>query len=487
MTKFSDLELSPSTLKSIKRMGFEEATPIQAGTIPVSLEGKDVIGQAQTGTGKTTAFGIPMVEKINVKEPNVQGLIIAPTRELAIQVSEELYKVGYDKHVRVLSVYGGQDIQRQIRAMKKGPHIIVGTPGRLLDHINRRTLKLQNVQTLVLDEADEMLNMGFIEDIESILKNVPENRQTLLFSATMPGPIRKIAENFMTDPETVSVKSKEMTVPHIEQYFVKAHEKEKFDVLSRLLDVQSPELAIVFGRTKRRVDELARALNIRGYLAEGIHGDLSQARRMSVLRKFKEGRIDVLVATDVAARGLDISGVTHVYNFDIPQDPESYVHRIGRTGRAGKEGMAMTFVTPREMNYLRIVEQTTKKRMTPMKPPSRNEALEGQQRLAMEKIVETIKNNELQDYQAMAKEIMESHTPEQVVAAALRILTKEPDNTPVEITEERPLPQKRGRDKRDFRRGDKKGGSSRGRSGRSYNSSSRGKQQRGNRRTRKES
>ena len=266
MTKFSDLNLSSSTLKAVNRMGFEEATPIQSGAIPLALEGKDVIGQAQTGTGKTTAFGIPMVEKIDTKNPNVQGLIIAPTRELAIQVSEELYKIGQDKRVNVLAVYGGQDIQRQIRAMKKNPHIIVGTPGRMLDHINRRTLKLGNVSTLVLDEADEMLNMGFIEDIESILKNVPDERQTLLFSATMPGPIRKIANNFMTDPETVSVKSKEMTVPHVEQYFVKAHEKEKFDVLSRLLDVQSPELAIIFGRTKRRVDELASALDTKRLL-----------------------------------------------------------------------------------------------------------------------------------------------------------------------------------------------------------------------------
>ncbi|MFD2679248.1 DEAD/DEAH box helicase [Bacillus seohaeanensis] len=461
MTKFSDLNLSPTTLKSIKRMGFEEATPIQAGTIPVSLEGKDVIGQAQTGTGKTTAFGIPMIEKIDVKNPNIQGLIIAPTRELAIQVSEELYKVGSDKRVRVLSVYGGQDIQRQIRAMKKNPHIIVGTPGRLLDHINRRTLKLQNVQTLVLDEADEMLNMGFIDDIESILKTVPTTRQTLLFSATMPDPIRKIAENFMTEPEVIRVKSKEMTVPHIEQYFTKVHEKEKFEVLARLLDVQSPELAIVFGRTKRRVDELSRALSIRGYLAEGIHGDLSQARRMTVLKKFKEGRIDVLVATDVAARGLDISGVTHVYNFDIPQDPESYVHRIGRTGRAGKQGMAITFVTPREMGYLKVVEQTTKKKMQGLKPPTLNEALEGQQRLALDKLMETVKENNLKDYNALAEEFLADHDPVQAVSAVLRLLTKEPDTTPVEITAERALPSRRDNKGGGKRGGYNKGGQSR--------------------------
>ncbi|KIL52195.1 DEAD/DEAH box helicase [Jeotgalibacillus soli] len=438
MTLFSELPISPAILKSIKRMGFEEATPIQAGTIPLSVEGRDIIGQAQTGTGKTAAFGIPMLEKIDAKSPNIQGLIIAPTRELAIQVSEELYKIGSDKRVRVLSVYGGQDIQRQIRAMKKNPHIIVGTPGRLLDHINRRTLKLDNVQTLVLDEADEMLNMGFIDDIESILKNVPSTRQTLLFSATMPGPIRKIAERFMNNPETVSVKAKEMTVENIEQFFVKAHEREKFDVLSRLLNVQSPELAIVFGRTKRRVDELARALEIRGYMAEGIHGDLTQAKRMTVLKKFKEGRIDVLVATDVAARGLDISGVTHVYNYDIPQDPESYVHRIGRTGRAGRTGMAMTFVTPREMNYLRVVEQTTKKKMTQMSPPSSVEALEGLQRAAVDQIKESLEKNNLEEYKVLARELMNENDALDVIAAALKILTKEPDSTPVDITPEAP-------------------------------------------------
>ncbi|NQD66466.1 DEAD/DEAH box helicase [Bacillus haikouensis] len=442
-------------------MGFEEATPIQASTIPAGLEGKDIIGQAQTGTGKTTAFGIPMIEKIDMKNPNVQALVIAPTRELAIQVSEELYRIGSDKRARVLSVYGGQDIQRQIRAMKKNPHIIVGTPGRLLDHIKRRTLKLDNVETLVLDEADEMLNMGFIEDIESILETVPSTRQTLLFSATMPDPIRRIAERFMTDPEVIKVKSKEVTVSNIEQYFTKVTEKEKFDVLSRLIDVQSPELAIVFGRTKRRVDELSRALSIRGYLAEGIHGDLSQARRMTVLKKFKEGRIDILIATDVAARGLDISGVTHVYNFDIPQDPESYVHRIGRTGRAGKKGMSITFVTPREMGYLRVVEQTTKKKMMGLKPPSLNEAMEGQQRLALEKLAEAAKESDLKDYSQLAEEFLNDHDPVQAVAAAIRVLTKEPDTTPVEITEERPLPSRGGGN----RGGGYKGGSRSGKGG----------------------
>ncbi|MCG7336782.1 DEAD/DEAH box helicase [Sporosarcina sp. ACRSM] len=424
-------------------MGFEEATPIQEGTVRFGMEGRDIIGQAQTGTGKTAAFGIPIIEKIDTKNPAVQALIIAPTRELAIQVSEEIYRIGYDKRARILSVYGGQEIGRQIRALRNNPQIVVGTPGRILDHIKRRTLKLDGVQTLVLDEADEMLNMGFIEDINTIMASVPAERQTLLFSATMPGPIRKIAETFMQNPEIVKIKSKEMTVENIDQYFIKAHEREKFDILSRILNVHQPELAIVFGRTKRRVDELSHALSIRGYIAEGIHGDLTQAKRMSVLRQFKENKIDILVATDVAARGLDISGVTHVYNFDIPQDPESYVHRIGRTGRAGKSGMAVTFVTPREMGYLRIVEETTKKRMTPMNPPSSDEALLGQQRLAVEQLVEIMGKNELSDYKQFASELLEKYEATDLVAAAIRSLTHEPDDTPVTITEERPLPARR--------------------------------------------
>jgi len=444
LVKFSELNLSETTLKSVRRMGFEEATPIQEGTIRLGMEGKDIIGQAQTGTGKTTAFGIPLIEKIDTKDGNVQGLIIAPTRELAIQVSEELYRLGQDKNVRILSVYGGQEIGRQIRALKNRPQIIVGTPGRLLDHINRRTLKLDNVNTLILDEADEMLNMGFIEDIQTIMATVPESRQTLLFSATMPDAIRRIAEKFMKTPEIVKIKSKEMTVENIEQFYVKSVEREKFDILSRLLNVQQPELAIIFGRTKRRVDELAKALNIRGYVAEGIHGDLSQAKRMSVLKQFKAGKVDILVATDVAARGLDISGVSHVYNFDIPQDPESYVHRIGRTGRAGKKGVAVTFVTPREMGYLGIVERTTKKKMEALVPPTADEAVLGQKRVAMEQLIEMTEKNNLGDYRAFATEMLEKFDAVDLIAAALKTMTKEPEDIPVQISEERPLPSRGG-------------------------------------------
>jgi len=454
---FQDLGLSSSLIESISRMGFEEPSPIQAQTIPLALQKKDVIGQAQTGTGKTAAFGIPLIEKIDVKNNNIQAVVVAPTRELAIQVSEELYKIGYHKRSRVLSIYGGQDINRQIRSLKKNPHIIVGTPGRLLDHINRKTVRLNNVHTLVLDEADEMLNMGFIEDIEAILSNVPKERQTLLFSATMPDPIRRIAEKFMTEPELVKVKAKEMTVPNITQYYLEAQERKKFDILTRLLDIQSPELAIVFGRTKRRVDELSEALTLRGYTAEGIHGDLTQAKRMSTLRKFKEGAIEVLVATDVAARGLDISGVTHVYNFDVPQDPESYVHRIGRTGRAGKTGMAMTFVTPRELDIVKNIERTTKRKMERMKPPTLDEAIESQQQMSVEKIRSIIESENLSFYKRTAEELLEEFDAQVVVAAAIKYMTKEPNSVEVKLTEEAPLYSKsknKGRSSNNRRKGD---------------------------------
>ncbi|EGP5499688.1 DEAD/DEAH box helicase [Enterococcus faecium] len=453
--KFKELELSPELLKSVERAGFEEATPIQAETIPLALVGKDVIGQAQTGTGKTAAFGLPMLEKIDPDRHELQGLVIAPTRELAIQTQEELYRLGRDKKVRVQAVYGGADIGRQIRGLKDRPHIVVGTPGRMLDHINRHTLKLGTVQTLVLDEADEMLNMGFLEDIEKIISQVPEQRQTLLFSATMPPAIKNIGVKFMKSPHHVKIKAKEMTADLIDQYYVRAKEYEKFDIMTRLFDVQTPELTIVFGRTKRRVDELARGLEARGYRAEGIHGDLSQQKRMSVLRSFKSGHLDILVATDVAARGLDISGVTHVYNYDIPQDPESYVHRIGRTGRAGKGGMSVTFVTPNEMDYLHVIENLTKKRMTTLRPPTEKEAFKGQLGAAVEQIETKLAENGLDKYLQTADKLLEEYSAQDLVALLLKTTAKDPaDAVPVKITPERPLPmQKKGYNKNGKRGG----------------------------------
>jgi len=440
---FKDLQLSSPLLRSIAEMGFEETTKIQERAIPMALEGKDIIGQAQTGTGKTAAFGIPMIEKISRDEEHIQALVLTPTRELAVQVAEELNRIGQFKGIIALPIYGGQDIERQIRALKKRPHIIVATPGRLMDHMRRRTVRLQNVNTMILDEADEMLDMGFVDDIETILKEVPEARQTMLFSATMSPQIKMLAFKYMKDPESVMPTRSEMTVPLTEQYYIEVSERIKFDIMCRLLDMHSPELAIIFGRTKRRVDELSEALHKRGYMSEGIHGDLTQAKRDSVMRQFREGTIDVLVATDVAARGLDISGVTHVYNFDIPQDPEGYVHRIGRTGRAGKTGQAYTLVTPRELGHLRAIEQVTKRKINRKPIPTLGEAMEGQQRITAEKLQQMVEAGGYQNYRAIAEELLEEHDSMTLVCAALKLLTKEPDNTPVYLTEETPQREKR--------------------------------------------
>ncbi|MBH0231569.1 DEAD/DEAH box helicase [Halobacillus yeomjeoni] len=484
MTTFQSLELSKPILKSLDIMGFEETTPIQAQTIPLGLQGKDVIGQAQTGTGKTAAFGIPLLEKIDTKKKGVQGLAIAPTRELAIQVAEELNRLGKTKGVRSLPIYGGSNMERQIRALKNN-HIVVATPGRLLDHIRRKTIKLENVHTAVLDEADEMLNMGFIDDIRDILKALPEERQTLLFSATMPKEIRDIATTLMKNPEEVKVKAKEMTVENIEQYFVEIPEKHKFDTLTRLLDIHDPALAIVFGRTKRRVDEVADGLQARGFSAEGIHGDLTQGKRMSVLNKFKRGRIEILVATDVAARGLDISEVSHVYNFDIPQDPESYVHRIGRTGRAGRKGESISFVTPREKAQLNLIEKLTKKKVERLKVPSSEEAQRGQQKVAVDKLVETIDKNDLKHYKQSAHELLEQHDSVDLVAAALKQMTKERSEVPVRLSSVQPISVKnaqRDKGKKGYRKGGKRNFNSKNKS-RNRNFNGKGKRSYQNKRS----
>lgn len=443
--KFKELGLDHDLLKAIAQSGFEEATPIQAETIPLVLAGKDVIGQAQTGTGKTAAFGLPILQNIDKADRSIQALVISPTRELAIQTQEELYRLGQDKKIKVQAVYGGADIRRQIRQLSEHPQIVVGTPGRILDHIGRHTLKLQNLKVLVLDEADEMLDMGFIDDIEKIVEQMPTARQTLLFSATIPASIMRLTNKFMHEPVTVKIKAKELTADTVEQYYVRAKDYEKFDVMTRLFDVQDPDLALIFGRTKRRVDELTRGLKARGYRAEGIHGDLTQQKRMSVLRQFKSGQLDFLVATDVAARGLDISGVTHVYNYDIPQGPDSYVHRIGRTGRAGHKGVSVTFVTPNEIEYLHTIEDLTKKRMLPMKPPTAEEALMGQISSGLETIKAQVEANDTEKYEAMAESLLENYTPLQLVSAYLKAVS--PDDAsavPVKITPERPLPH-RGR------------------------------------------
>ncbi|HMM19829.1 MAG TPA: DEAD/DEAH box helicase [Selenomonadales bacterium] len=440
MEPFKNMGISSDINRALNEMGFEEPTPIQLQAIPTLLEGRDLIGQAQTGTGKTAAFGIPLIEKVRHSSQAIQGIVLAPTRELAIQVAEELNRIAQFTSVHALPIYGGQDIQRQIRALKRRPQIIVATPGRLMDHMDRRTIGLQDIKTVVLDEADEMLNMGFVEDIEKILgATTAAGRQTLLFSATMPRAIQNLAQRFLRDPALIKTQAKEITIPLVEQHYMELQDRQKFDVLCRLLDIQDPGLAIVFGRTKRRVDELAEALKKRGYSAEGIHGDLTQGKRDAVLRQFRESTIDILVATDVAARGLDVSGVTHVYNFDIPQDPESYVHRIGRTGRAGQTGLALTFVIPRELEHLRFIERTTNRKIIRMPVPTMTDALEGQQRLTVEKLLRQIEEGNFDYYKGRAEELLAEIDSVSLVAAALKMLTKEPDITPIRLTEEAPL------------------------------------------------
>ncbi|GMA62513.1 DEAD/DEAH box helicase [Alicyclobacillus fastidiosus] len=484
MSLFSELNLSEEVLRSLGNMGFESATDIQSQAIPVAMSGTDVIGQAQTGTGKTVAFSIPVVEKVDTHSDALQALILTPTRELCIQVAEEIIKVGGVKGVRVLAVYGGQDIGRQIRALRNRPHVIVATPGRLMDHMNRRTARLDSIRVAVLDEADEMLDMGFVEDIETILGACPSERQTMLFSATMKPGVRELAKKFMRDFVLVSAKATEVTVPSIEQVYYEVSEAQKLNVLTRLLDIQSPELAIVFGRTKRRVDELTSALQTRGYVADGLHGDLSQKQRDNVMSKFRDGGLDVLVATDVAARGLDVSGVTHVYNFDIPQDIDSYVHRIGRTGRAGKSGIASTFVTPREIDHLHQIERSTKRKITRKPLPTYVEAKESKQRIAMDQLLEASQSGDLGGFRHMAEELLENENSIVIVSAAIKLLTKGTKEVPITLTAERPVRirgqhKDRGRDHHRGRDGARHGSSRYGKGGSAAGGHYRGNRGRG--------
>ena len=361
--RFDELNLYPQVLRAIKEMGFEEATPIQSRAIPAVMSGADVIGQAQTGTGKTASFGIPVLHKVDVNSKKTQVLILSPTRELAIQVCEEIRKLAKYMHgIKVLPVYGGQDITRQIKALKGGAQIIIGTPGRVMDHLRRKTIRCDAVNTIVLDEADEMLNMGFREDIETILEYIPqEGRQTVLFSATMPKPILDITKKYQHDAVNIKVVKKELTVPSIEQYYYDVKRKDKTEVLTRLLDYYNPKLSLVFCNTKKMVDELTDALKDRGYLAEGLHGDMKQVQRDRVMKAFRSGRVEILIATDVAARGIDVDDVEAVFNYDIPQDDEYYVHRIGRTARADRDGIAITLVSEKDIRLFAQIERFLEK------------------------------------------------------------------------------------------------------------------------------
>lgn len=420
MTSFQDFNLSRRVQQSIDEMGFEEPSPIQAACIPIVMSGRDVIGQAQTGTGKTAAFGIPIVEKAT-PEKHVQALVLTPTRELAIQVAGEFRKIAKYKRVRTLPIYGGQSIGHQIRALQQGVQVVIGTPGRILDHIRRNTLHLSKVSMVVLDEADEMLDMGFIEDIEAILKETPEVRQTLLFSATFPNEVKRLSGRYMKSPQHVTVNRGEMTAPLTDQVYYKVLERSKLESLCRVVDSEEVQLGILFCRTKRGVDELVEALLARGYLVDGLHGDLSQAQRDRVMKRFRSNEIELLVATDVAARGIDVENVTHVINYDIPQDPESYVHRIGRTGRAGKRGLAITLVTPREFKLLKQIERETGAKMVAREVPSLEDVAERQAEAWRNRLLEAIQSGGLAHYRAILGNIIDDHDPIDVASAALKL------------------------------------------------------------------
>lgn len=372
--RFEEIGLSEEIQKAVRYMGFEEASPIQAKAIPAMISGIDLIGQAQTGTGKTAAFGIPLLEKVDPKLKKLQAIVLCPTRELAIQVADEIRNLSRYMHgIKVLPIYGGQDIVKQIRSLKSGTQIVIGTPGRVMDHMRRKTMKLDFVHTVVLDEADEMLNMGFREDIEFVLSGVPEERQTVLFSATMPKPIMEITKKFQNNAKVIKVTKKELTVPNIEQYYYDVKPKKKEEVLSRLLDIYSPRLSVVFCNTKKQVDLLVNALLGRGYFAAGLHGDMKQEQRDRVMQGFRTGKTEILVATDVAARGIDVDEVEAVFNYDLPQDDEYYVHRIGRTGRAGREGRAFSFVSGKEVYKLKEIQRYCKTKIYAQKVPSLND------------------------------------------------------------------------------------------------------------------
>lgn len=419
-TNFGELKISKKTAHALADMGFEEPTPIQAKTIQLLLAGMDVIGQAQTGTGKTAAFGIPIVEKTKTKE-GIQALVITPTRELAIQVAEEISRIGKYKKIKTLPIYGGESIERQVRALRFGVHVIIGTPGRLLDHLRRKTIKLDRIKTVVLDEADEMLDMGFIDDVEDIIKATSEDRQTLFFSATMSKEVQELTSRYLKNPEYITVSRGNITVPQIDQVYYETKEHHKVETLSRLLDVMDVSKAIIFCRTKRGVDELVAKMEARAFPVAGLHGDLSQYQRNQVMRRFRNNHVEFLVATDVAARGLDIENISHVINYDLPQDVEFYVHRIGRTGRAGKEGVAVSLITPRDYPQLRLIEKTTKVKIRRERLPSPADMLERQKELLKDRVRLAIEEGKLGYYRALIDPLLDDYDPIDIAAAVLKM------------------------------------------------------------------
>ena len=418
---FAGLGLEADVLRALEQLGYEEPTPIQVEAIPLLLEGRDVIGRAATGTGKTAAFALPLVQRIDGDAGGVQALILAPTRELAVQVAEATHKYGARRGVRVLAVYGGQAIDRQLRELRRGVHVVVGTPGRILDHIRRRSLDLSSVSYVVLDEADEMLDMGFIEDIDAILDETPRGRQTALFSATFPPRIAELAEKHMREPVRVTVKQAQLETPLVRQTAYVVPRPYKLEALTRILDLEAPQSAILFCRTRTEVDELTEALGVRGYRPEALHGGLNQTQRDRVMKRFRDGTADLLIATDVAARGLDVEHVSHVINYDIPQTPEVYVHRIGRTGRAGREGTAVTLVQPREQFLLRGIERVVGRPIERARVPTVADLRARRLELLRTAIRETLEEGEYEMYREAVAPLAEQFDAIEIAAAAAKL------------------------------------------------------------------
>ena len=422
MSMFALLNLHPQLVQAVEDMGYTEPTPIQSEVIPAMLAGKDVIARSQTGTGKTAAFSLPVLHNLAAGEKAVQCLVLTPTRELALQVADAMKAYGQHQQVKVLAVYGGQAYGPQIRSLKQGVGVVVGTPGRLIDLIEKKALDLGSITTVVLDEADEMLSMGFVEDIETILRETPAGRQTTLFSATLPPRIRSLADRYMHDPQSIFVQQKEMTVQTIEQRYYVVNEADKTAGLTRLFEVEEITSALIFTKTRVSTGELANELTVRGFPAEALNGDLNQDARERVLNRFRENQIKVLVATDVAARGLDIDDISHVFNYDLPNDPESYVHRVGRTARAGKTGIAITLVTPKEKHVIRRIEAFTKHKLEQAFIPTHEEIAAFRETKLMNQVTVWLRRGRCQQEQALvAKLVEEGHDPLLIAAVALKI------------------------------------------------------------------
>ncbi len=421
MESFENLGLSEKTLKVLKQKGFEEPTPIQAKTIPAIFTGrKDIVGQAHTGTGKTAAFGLPIIELLQEKSKAVQALILTPTRELSIQVAEEINSLKGKKKLSIVPIYGGQSIDLQLRSLKKGIDIVVGTPGRILDHLKRNTLNLGKISYLVLDEADEMLNMGFLEDVSEIIENTGLDKRTMLFSATMPHEVIQIAKKYMSEYDVLKTTKEQLTVSQTEQIYFEVYAADKFEALCRIIDIEEEFYGLVFCRTKIDVDTVANHLIERGYDADALHGDMSQSMREKILNKFKKHLLNILVATDVAARGLDVQNLTHVINYSLPQDPGSYVHRIGRTGRAGKEGNAITFITPEEYRKLQFIRKEAKTDIRKAKLPKITDVIKTKKLRIKSALEDIVKSRLRSEYLEMSKELLEISEPEDILAALLQ-------------------------------------------------------------------